>query len=109
MTGTLKTKSFQPLAGIRDTRIFLRPYLCDTSVNRRLYYLYRKAVDAKWRRPTAPERRHGAVIDEPQPAHCKQLPVIVPKRKARHIFRRVAEPDLDKVPAGQEFGGKVSH
>lgn len=48
MSGPLKSKSFQPLTGVRDTAVLFCPYLCDPGLHRRMNYSYSETVDAEW-------------------------------------------------------------
>jgi hypothetical protein len=107
MSGALKSKSFQPLAGVRYAGIFFGPYLADPGLNRRINDLKRKPVDARLSSPIAPECRPCPVADEPEPAHAGQVSVIVADRIARHRFRGMIEPDFHEMLAGQ--GLQPSH
>lgn len=99
-----KSKSFQPLAGIRDGFIFLRPDVCDTGMNRRFQNLKRKPVDAPWRRAIRPISRPRIIPDEPEAAGADQRSVIRSKRISRDRIRRPAQPQFTKMLSGQKLG-----
>lgn len=103
MADMLKSKSFQPLAGVRHTGVFFRPDFLDPGQNCRLHNLYCKSVDPWWRLPIAPERCPGLVVDKPEPAGAGQCLVLIAQRIARHVARLPAETHLDEVRAAQEF------
>ncbi len=104
MSGPLKSKSFQPLTRIRDSGVLFRPDFRDPGLNGRIQYLYRKAVDPEWTRlASGPERRHGFVMNEPNPTHGLQASVIVAERVACCLILVSAHADLNEMGGGQEF------
>lgn len=110
MSGPLKSKSFQPLTGVRDTAVLFCPYLCDPGLHRRMNYSYRKPMDAQWTLlRLRPERRHCPVTNEPETPAGLQNAVIIAQRVARDLVVTPPHPDLDEVLAGQDLGGEVSH